>query len=81
MNEDTEAMADNVGQIDDRLDLQAAVRALPEHLRWALVLNVNQGLSYAEIATVLDIPLGTVKSRMFHAVRKLREALHARLEQ
>ena len=34
-----------------------------------------QELPYASISDVLDIPVGTVKSRMFYAVRKLREAL------
>ncbi len=65
--------------VDDRLDLEKAVQDLPEHLRWVVVLSVRQGLRYGEIAEVLDIPLGTVKSRMFHGVRKLREALGARL--
>ena len=62
---------------DERLDLRAAVAALPEHLRLVIVLGVDEGLAYAEIAGVLGIPEGTVKSRMFHAVRALREALHA----
>ena len=65
---------------DDRLDLDAALRSLPEHLRWVVVLSVYQGLAHAEIAEVLEIPEGTVKSRMFHAVRKLREALHAGID-
>jgi RNA polymerase sigma-70 factor, ECF subfamily len=64
-------------RIDDRLDLAGAIVDLPEHLRWVLVLSVERGLSYAEIAGVLGIPLGTVKSRMFHGVRRLKEALGA----
>jgi DNA-directed RNA polymerase specialized sigma24 family protein len=36
-----------------------------------------QELPYADIAAALDIPIGTVKSRMFHAVRRLREALES----
>jgi RNA polymerase sigma-70 factor (ECF subfamily) len=64
--------------IDDRLDLESAVQVLPDHLRWVVLLSVDHGLSYPEIGAVLEIPVGTVKSRMFHAVRKLREALHAR---
>ncbi len=62
---------------DDRLDLRAALVALPERLRMVLVLSVDQGLNLAEIAAVLEIPAGTVKSRMFHAVRRLREVLNA----
>ena len=38
-------------------------------------LGVLQEMPYAEIARTLDIPVGTVKSRMFHAVKRLRELL------
>jgi RNA polymerase sigma-70 factor (ECF subfamily) len=55
--------------------LRAVLRTLAEHHRTVFELGVVQELSYAEIAAVLEIPVGTVKSRMFHAVRKLREAL------
>jgi RNA polymerase sigma factor (sigma-70 family) len=46
----------------------------PEH-REILVLKELEGLRYGEIATVLEIPEGTVASRLFHARRALREAL------
>jgi RNA polymerase sigma-70 factor (ECF subfamily) len=52
-----------------------ALRELPEDHRAVLELAFQQGLSYGEIAQVLDIPPGTVKSRMFHARRKLKEIL------
>jgi len=67
------------GKIDARLDLGAALRALPDHLRWVVVLSSEEGLNYAEIGAVLGIPVGTVKSRMFHAMRKLRETLHVKM--
>jgi RNA polymerase sigma-70 factor (ECF subfamily) len=54
--------------------LRAAVSELGEHHRLVFELGVVQELSYGEIGSILDIPVGTVKSRMFHAVRKLREA-------
>lgn len=60
---------------DDRLDLRAAIHSLPPRLRWVVVLSVNQGLSYAEIAAVLGIPEGTVRSEVFHARRRLRVSL------
>ncbi len=44
----------------------------PEH-RSVLVMHVYQGLTYGEIGEALDIPTGTVKSRLFYAIRKLRE--------
>jgi RNA polymerase sigma-70 factor (ECF subfamily) len=55
--------------------LEAAVAALPEHHRLVFDLGVVQGLGYPEIADLLGIPVGTVKSRMFHAVRRLRASL------
>jgi RNA polymerase sigma-70 factor (ECF subfamily) len=55
-----------------RLDL--ALHALSGEHRMVLELGVLQELSYSEIAGLLGIPLGTVKSRMFYAVRRLRQA-------
>lgn len=52
-----------------------ALATLSEGQRMVFELGVVQELAYAEIAGVLGIPEGTVKSRMFHAVRNLREAL------
>jgi len=69
--------AEAAGSMDDRLDLEAALRELPDHLRWVVLLSLEAGLAHAEIGAVLEIPTGTVKSRMFHAVRRLRRALHA----
>ncbi len=58
-----------------RLDVREALVELPDPQRLALILSLYQGLSYAEIAAVLEIPAGTVKSRMFHALRRLKEKL------
>jgi RNA polymerase sigma-70 factor (ECF subfamily) len=62
-----------------RHDLQRAVRyaiaRLPSHYRDALVLQVFAELSYEEIARTLDIPLGTVMSRLNSAKRLLRDRL------
>ncbi len=44
-----------------------AVRELPEDLRVAITLRELEGLSYEEIATVMDCPIGTVRSRIFRA--------------
>ena len=60
---------------EDAGRLREAVAALPEGQRLVFELGVLQELSYAEIGSILTIPTGTVKSRMFHAVRKLRELL------
>src|SRR5206468_2225404 len=53
--------------------IRAAVDQLPEFLRQVLVLAYYQGLKYREIADVLGIPVGTVKSRLHAALVKLHE--------
>ncbi|MCB1748707.1 MAG: RNA polymerase sigma factor RpoE [Gammaproteobacteria bacterium] len=53
-----------------------AMRKLPDDLREAIMLREVDGLSYEEIATVMDCPIGTVRSRIFRA----REAIDTRLK-
>jgi RNA polymerase sigma factor (sigma-70 family) len=61
---------------DDRLAaMKEAIRQLPAELRDTLELRLEQELSYEEIAHVLDIPIGTVRSRLHNAVRQLRDAM------
>ena len=60
--------------------LERAIAALPEQVRITIVLREYQGLSYDEIAHALDVPMGTVKSRLSDARRRLREALASTLE-
>jgi RNA polymerase sigma-70 factor (ECF subfamily) len=59
----------------DRLDLAHAVAGLSAKLRAVVELSVRHGYSHVEIARLLGVPHGTVKTRMHWAVRKLREAL------
>jgi RNA polymerase sigma-70 factor (ECF subfamily) len=61
--------------------LQQAVRSLPEAARSVLVLREYGGLSYQEIASVLDVPVGTVMSRLNYARNRLRELLEGNLLQ
>jgi RNA polymerase sigma-70 factor (ECF subfamily) len=56
-------------------DVQDAVRALPEDFRAAVVLCDVVGLSYEEIADRLDIPVGTVRSRIHRGRAALRGVL------
>lgn len=62
----------------DELDLaiRESIEALPEELRSAIVLREMEGLSYDEIAQIMDCPVGTVRSRIFRA----REGIQKRLE-
>ena len=71
--EDPEQPASEQGPDHDRL--RAAVRALPEEQRAAIALFHFEELSVAEVAVALDVPAGTVKTRLMHARRKLRAAL------
>jgi len=52
------------------------VDALPTEFREVLVLSDMEGMSYAEIAEALHIPVGTVKSRLFRGRRLLQTALY-----
>ncbi|HET9123185.1 MAG TPA: RNA polymerase sigma factor RpoE [Acidiferrobacteraceae bacterium] len=56
--------------------VHAAMEALPEDLRTAIVLREIEGLSYEEIAEVMECPIGTVRSRIFRA----REAIDRELK-
>ena len=58
------AQADGTEGSADRLDIDAALRRLAPEFRAAVVLRDLCGLDYAEIAEVLDIPAGTVRSRI-----------------
>ena len=55
--------------------VNAAIEALSEDLRQAITLREIEGLSYEEIAEVMNCPIGTVRSRIFRA----REAIATRL--
>lgn len=54
------------------------IRGLPSHHREILVLRLHGGHSYEEIARITGLPLGTVKSRIFHAVKSARAEMKKR---
>jgi RNA polymerase sigma-70 factor (ECF subfamily) len=58
-----------------RQTVNAAIEQLPEDLRTAIVLREIEGLSYEEIATTMDCPVGTVRSRIFRAREAIDRAL------
>ena len=55
--------------------VQQALQQLAEEFRQPLILKEIDGLPYEEIATILEIPIGTVRSRIFRARRELTERL------
>jgi len=67
-----EALAE---QSDQARALRAAIDALPEKYRTVITLYHIQGKQYEEIAAVLGLPLGTVKTHLFRAKEQLRKLL------
>ena len=57
-------------------DVKGALEALPEQFRLAVLLADVEGFSYKEIAEMLDIPIGTVMSRLHRGRRGLERALY-----
>ncbi|MBC8025005.1 MAG: sigma-70 family RNA polymerase sigma factor [Steroidobacteraceae bacterium] len=58
-----------------RMDLDAALSALPPDMRLCVVLAYNEGLSHPEIVALTSLPLGTVKSHIARGAARLRETL------
>lgn len=55
--------------------IQAALNELPDYHRAVIMLREVEGLSYEEMSKILKVPKGTIMSRLFHARRKMQEAL------
>jgi RNA polymerase sigma-70 factor, ECF subfamily len=69
-------MAAQAAEVDERLgEMRQAMAKLPQEMRETLELRLADDLSYEEIAAVLEIPVGTVRSRLHNAVKKLREEM------
>ncbi|RME04817.1 MAG: sigma-70 family RNA polymerase sigma factor [Planctomycetota bacterium] len=62
-------------QSDRNLDVEKALQQLSEKLRIVLVMSIFENFTHREIADILDIPLGTVKSRIHLALERLKEYL------
>ncbi|MDE2259223.1 MAG: RNA polymerase sigma factor RpoE [Betaproteobacteria bacterium] len=60
--------------------VNASMEALPEELRTAIRLREIEGLSYEEIATLMNCPIGTVRSRIFRAREAIAERLRPQLD-
>ena len=72
-----DAVADPAGAINDRDEMGRAFRRLNAEQRAVIVLQYYQDLSLPEIAEILDVPIGTVRSRAHYAKRILRAAIEA----
>jgi RNA polymerase sigma-70 factor (ECF subfamily) len=72
---DTDAPERSAARKELAQTLETALGTLTEEHRQIVVLHELHGLTYTECATALGVPVGTVKSRLFHAFRKLRVQL------
>ncbi len=71
-----EPAANEVRPDDPRLEtMRQAMRSLPERQREVLALRLRENLSYAEIAEALEVPVGTIRSRIHNAVAAVRNQL------
>lgn len=70
-----EPQAPDPGKTIESGRLRAAIGRLPPDQRSAIALFYLEEMSVAEVAVALNVPAGTVKTRLLHARRKLREAL------
>jgi RNA polymerase sigma-70 factor (ECF subfamily) len=70
----------SIASMERTVTVQNAIRALPEASRSVLILREYEDLSYRDIAETLDIPVGTVMSRLNYARQLLRKSLSHLLE-
>lgn len=66
---------DAAAQNELRMQVEAALREVPEPYRTTVVLRDIEGFAYEEIAEILDVQLGTVKSRLMRGRARLKEQL------
>lgn len=57
-------------------DIMAAIDRLPEEFRLVVVMNAVEGFAYQEIADILNIPIGTVRSRLYRGRKVLQKHLY-----
>ncbi|MFQ5490305.1 MAG: RNA polymerase sigma factor [Phycisphaerae bacterium] len=70
--------ADQTGKTDSTgevASMRQALKRLPDEQRSILSLHYLDGMGVADIARVLDVPVGTVKSRLYHARNRLKQAM------
>jgi RNA polymerase sigma-70 factor (ECF subfamily) len=69
-----------IGRRELSLKIEAALDELPEYHRAVILLREVEGMSYEDMANVLEVPKGTIMSRLFHARRKMQESLKSYLD-
>ena len=66
---------DELASVELRPDLEAALTSLPDEFRSAVVLSDLEGLALQTVADILEVPVGTIKSRVFRGRKLLAEIL------
>jgi RNA polymerase sigma-70 factor (ECF subfamily) len=72
---DVAQVAERTGAVDAQIDVRDALEQLPEEYRVAMVLRHVADLDYADIAVILDVPVGTVRSRLARGRDRLEALL------
>jgi RNA polymerase sigma-70 factor, ECF subfamily len=75
MADTDETPEERAARVEQRARIDKALATLSDHHRTIIMLSDLEGLSYREIAEVLEIPMGTVMSRLHNARKKLRDVL------
>ncbi|MFO8080182.1 MAG: sigma-70 family RNA polymerase sigma factor [Armatimonadota bacterium] len=78
--DETGGPEDRTSTRETRVAVRRAIMDLPEKLRDVMILYELQGETYEDIADILDVPLGTVKSRLFNARNRLKDSLRELVE-
>jgi RNA polymerase sigma-70 factor (ECF subfamily) len=73
--QDEDDLVANIQSLEIVLRVRKAVSGLPDDQRQVIALVDLEGFAYCEVAGILDIPIGTVMSRLHRARRSLRDAL------
>ena len=82
MQASSELSSSDLMEVQDlKQTVTSGLRLLPENQRAALLLRVNEGLSYKEVSEVLGVSLSSVESLLFRARQTLRQHLEKRIEE
>lgn len=69
------------GKLDDKMAVQWAIKKLPEKQRVVILLIYYHDMTQEETSVVLEIPIGTVKSRLSSAIKRLREMMEGKTDE
>ncbi len=68
-------IGESLAKKEDLIRLKKAISRLPEDYREVLVLRIYRNMKYKDIAEMMNCPVGTIKARVFHGIRKLKKEM------